>query len=71
MCAGGWCGRTLTDMSEARAMTLIGSLIWFFGGVGLVAALISGWTLFAPFALPFVALGAWATVYGVVLLLRG
>lgn len=52
-------------MTDAAFAFWFGSVIWFLAGVGLVASLVSGWTLFAPFALVFVVLGAGITALGV------
>lgn len=50
---------------------LLGSTFWFVGGVGFIASLASGWTLFAPFAAALILFGIGITVYGIVELVRG
>jgi hypothetical protein len=57
-------------MSDSAGALILGSIIWFLGGLGLVAALVSGWTLFAPFAAVFIALGVGMCVAGLVWLVR-
>lgn len=44
-------------MSDALAAFLLGTLLWFLGGGGIVASLWSGYTLFAPFAAVVALLG--------------
>lgn len=58
-------------MSDASATLTIGSIIWAVGGAGLIAALASGWTLFAPFAAVVILLGIAMSLHGFVNLLRG
>lgn len=64
-------GRTLAGMSDAKFVFIGGSVIWFAGGAGLVASLMSGWTLFAPFAGVLILLGAWSCVLAAVWSSRG
>jgi hypothetical protein len=57
-------------MSDSAFAMLLGSLLWLAGGAGLIAAFVSGWTLFVPFAGVVILLGAWMTLYGAVRRLR-
>jgi hypothetical protein len=53
-------------VSDSIFAMVFGSVIWFAGGAGLVAAMVSGWTLFVPFALVVILLGMVMTGSGVV-----
>jgi hypothetical protein len=44
-------------MSDVRAVFLLGTLFWFAGGAAFVASLVSGATIFAPFAAVLILLG--------------
>jgi hypothetical protein len=57
-------------MSDFAVAVVLGSLLWLAGGAGLVVSLVSGATLFAPFAGALILFGAWMTLYGLVTLLR-
>lgn len=58
-------------MSDASATLMIGSIVWAASGAGLIAALVSGWTLFAPFAAVVILTGIAMSLHGFVNLLRG
>lgn len=57
-------------VSDSTFAMVFGSAVWFAGGAGLVAAVVSGWTLFVPFALVFILLGVVMTGWGVVRSIR-
>jgi hypothetical protein len=57
-------------MSDVQVAFGLGSLLWFLGGVGLVASLVTGAALFAPFAAVVVGLGLCYCIAGTLWLLR-
>jgi TM2 domain-containing membrane protein YozV len=53
-------------MSDSVAAFVLGSVVWLVGGFGVAASLMSGWTLFAPFAGALIALGLGYCLLGVI-----
>lgn len=57
-------------MSDTRVALTLGTVVWLLGGAGFVAALVSGMTLFAQFAVVFILLGIGIFTTGITWALR-
>ena len=53
-------------MSDVAAAFVLGSLLWFIGGAGVIAGFVSGWTLFVPFAAVLIGLGVSYCLAGII-----
>lgn len=57
-------------MSDASVALVLGSVLWFAGGAGVVISLATGATLFAPFTAVLIPLGIAYCIAGVVWMVR-